>query len=36
MAAPSLGAALGVELYLKLEGQNPTCSFKDRGMTMAI
>ncbi len=26
----------GIELYLKLEGLNPTCSFKDRGMTMAI
>ncbi len=25
-----------IELYLKLEGMNPTCSFKDRGMTMAI
>jgi threonine synthase len=36
VAAPHLGAALGVELYLKLEGVNPTCSFKDRGMTMAV
>lgn len=26
----------GIELYLKLEGLNPTCSFKDRGMTVAI
>ena len=25
-----------VRLYLKLEGLNPTCSFKDRGMTVAI
>lgn len=25
-----------VELYVKFEGQNPTGSFKDRGMTMAI
>ena len=25
-----------VELYLKFEGMNPTGSFKDRGMTMAI
>ena len=24
------------ELWLKYEGVNPTCSFKDRGMTMAI
>lgn len=28
--------APGVELYLKYEGANPTGSFKDRGMTMAI
>jgi threonine synthase len=34
--APRLGEALGVELHLKLEGLNPTCSFKDRGMTMAV
>ncbi len=26
----------GVELFLKCEGANPTGSFKDRGMTMAI
>lgn len=25
-----------LKLYLKLEGLNPTCSFKDRGMTVAI
>lgn len=25
-----------IALYLKLEGLNPTCSFKDRGMTVAI
>jgi threonine synthase len=33
-----LAAAIGVdvELYLKLEGMNPTCSFKDRGMTVAV
>lgn len=24
------------ELWLKFEGLNPTCSFKDRGMTMAV
>src|SRR5580700_11840687 len=24
------------ELWLKYEGVNPTCSFKDRGMTMAV
>jgi threonine synthase len=34
--APRLGGSLDIELYLKLEGMNPTCSFKDRGMTMAI
>lgn len=25
-----------VDVYLKYEGLNPTCSFKDRGMTMAV
>ncbi|HJT19640.1 MAG TPA: threonine synthase [Nitrospira sp.] len=28
--------APGVDLYLKVEGANPTGSFKDRGMTLAI
>ncbi|MBN1882501.1 MAG: threonine synthase [Deltaproteobacteria bacterium] len=28
--------APGVELYLKYDGLNPTCSFKDRGMTLAV
>jgi len=28
--------APGVDLYLKFEGMNPTGSFKDRGMTLAI
>jgi len=36
LAAPRLGAELGVELFLKLEGDNPTGSFKDRGMTLAL
>jgi threonine synthase len=26
----------GCEVYLKYEGLNPTCSFKDRGMTLAV
>ncbi len=37
--APNLAKAIGAdryELYLKLEGLNPTGSFKDRGMTMAV
>jgi threonine synthase len=25
-----------VDIYLKYEGLNPTCSFKDRGMTLAV
>lgn len=36
LPAPCLGAELGIELFLKLEGLNPTGSFKDRGMTMAV
>ena len=32
----SLGKKLGLRLYLKFEGVNPTGSFKDRGMTMAV
>jgi threonine synthase len=35
--ARRLGASLGLgRLYLKIEGQNPTGSFKDRGMVLAI
>ncbi len=36
--APRLAASLGadVRVFLKFEGLNPTCSFKDRGMTVAI
>jgi threonine synthase len=34
--APRLSAATGCEVHLKVEGLNPTGSFKDRGMTMAI
>jgi threonine synthase len=32
----SLSAETGCEVYLKYEGANPTASFKDRGMTLAI
>ena len=34
--APELSRRTGCEVYLKVEGANPTGSFKDRGMTMAI
>ncbi|HWI50815.1 MAG TPA: pyridoxal-phosphate dependent enzyme, partial [Symbiobacteriaceae bacterium] len=33
---PRLGEELGIDLYVKYEGLNPTGSFKDRGMTMAM
>ncbi len=36
VSAPSLAARTGADVYLKVEGANPTGSFKDRGMTMAI
>lgn len=34
--APRLSRRTGCEVFLKVEGLNPTGSFKDRGMTMAI
>ena len=34
--ARRLGERIGVELYLKFEGMNPTGSFKDRGMAVAV
>ena len=36
LAAPRLSAQLGVEVWLKWEGANPTGSFKDRGMAVAV
>jgi threonine synthase len=36
LAAPRLSKRLGVELWLKWEGANPTGSFKDRGMAVAV
>ncbi|MDQ6839153.1 MAG: pyridoxal-phosphate dependent enzyme, partial [Actinomycetota bacterium] len=34
--APRLSERLGARVLLKVEGANPTGSFKDRGMTLAI
>jgi threonine synthase len=34
--APRLSERVGVRVFLKLEGANPTGSFKDRGMTVAV
>ncbi|HEX2161242.1 MAG TPA: threonine synthase [Thermoleophilaceae bacterium] len=34
--APWLSERTGCEVHLKLEGANPTGSFKDRGMTVAV
>ena len=36
VAAPRLSERVGIEVHLKLEGANPTGSFKDRGMTCAV
>ncbi|MGQ0840476.1 threonine synthase [Actinokineospora sp.] len=36
LAAPHLSELTGCAVYLKIEGVNPTGSFKDRGMTVAI
>jgi threonine synthase len=36
IAAPHISEITGCEVYLKVEGLNPTGSFKDRGMTMAV
>jgi threonine synthase len=34
--APVLSERVGAEVWLKIEGANPTGSFKDRGMTVAV
>jgi len=34
--APELSQRTGCDVYLKVEGANPTGSFKDRGMTLAV
>ena len=36
LRAPRLSERYGVELWLKWEGANPTGSYKDRGMTVAV
>ena len=36
LAAPKLSTMVGREVFLKVEGANPTGSFKDRGMTLAV
>src|ERR1700728_1178049 len=36
LPAPRLSERVGAQVWLKVEGANPTGSFKDRGMTMAI
>jgi threonine synthase len=36
LPAPYLSDRVGAEVYLKVDGANPTGSFKDRGMTVAV
>ncbi|MDX6495499.1 MAG: threonine synthase, partial [Gaiellales bacterium] len=36
MRAPRLSERTGADVWLKIEGANPTGSFKDRGMTVAV
>jgi len=36
LRAHHLSQMTGLEVYLKFEGANPTGSFKDRGMTVAV
>lgn len=34
--APAISTRIGRDVFLKFEGMNPTGSFKDRGMTLAV
>src|SRR5918992_2690720 len=36
LPSPALSHRTGAEVYLKVEGSNPTGSFKDRGMVLAV
>jgi len=36
LPAPALSELTGCQVHLKVEGMNPTGSFKDRGMTVAV
>ena len=36
LPAPSLSRRTGADVWVKFEGMNPTGSFKDRGMTVAV
>ena len=36
LPAPLLSERVGASVHLKVEGANPTGSFKDRGMTVAV
>src|ERR1700691_599651 len=36
LEAPRLSARVGAQVFLKIEGPNPTGSFKDRAMTVAM
>jgi threonine synthase len=36
LPAPTLSARVNADVHLKVEGANPTGSFKDRGMTLAV
>jgi threonine synthase len=36
VSAPRVSERVGADVFLKLEGLNPTGSFKDRGMTVAV